>query len=417
MKRAHIRPKMPIVLIIAFLSPLSAAFAPESRFTLDQAVEAALIRNPDILAARTRIEAARGRTLQLGARPDPLVVLGVGGIPLPGLKKEGDETEIDLGIEQVFEYPGKRSFRREIGRSGEALAEAEAERTALLVVGRVKRAYWKAVFARRSAESLQKSVERLDSLLGNIEIKYRSGAASYADILRARVEKARLRNDILEAEKERETSRIALNLLLGRPAADSLVLLTDLAFSPLDKDLASLQAQARESRPAFKIAALRKDTAAAAVQLAALARRPDLLAGFSFPGKRLNAWGVSFGLTLPFLRSGRWKGEALEAGAEQELSRLDAEALDRRVAAAVESAYAGAKAAEEQVLVFEQKLLREMADELKISLEYYQYGKIESFNLLDLHRTYVTAEVEHLKALYLYLVALADLETAGEESD
>jgi len=406
-----------IRLFLSALLPLSATVAQEGGLTLEKAVEIALTRNPDVLAARTQVEAARGRTLQLGARPDPQLVLSAEGIPLPGLKKEGDATEIDLGIEQIFEYPGKRSLRAGIGRSGEALAEAEAERVGLVVAGRVKRAYWKAAFARRSAETLEKSVEMIDALLANIQLKYQSGAAVYADILRTRAEKARLRNQILEAGKEREAARVELNVLLGRPAGEPVVLLTEMAFAPLAKDLASLQAEARTTRPSFKIAALNKERAAAIVKLAGLSRRPDFIAGFSFPGKRLNAWGVSFGLTLPFLRTARNKGEIKEAGAEEEISRLAADALDRRIAAALESAYAGAKAAEEQVLVFEQQLLREMADELKISLDYYQYGKIESFNLLDLYRTYIVAEVEHLKALFLYLTALASLETAGEESD
>jgi cobalt-zinc-cadmium efflux system outer membrane protein len=391
--------------------------AQEAGLTLEQAIEIALSRNPDILAARTQVEAARGRTLQAGARPVPQLVLSAEGVPLPGLKKEGDPTEINFGIEQIFEYPGKRSLRTEIGRSGEALAQAEAERVGLIVAGRVKKAYWKAVFARRSAATLEKSVEMLDALLANIQLKYQSGAAVYADLLRARAEKARLRNQILEAGKERETARVELNLLLGRPAGESLPLLTDMTFTPLTKNLASFQAEARSTRPLIKIAALRKDQAASAVKLAAFGRRPDFVAGFLFPSIRPNAWGVSFGLTLPFLRMDRTRGEVLEAGAEVELSRIAAEATDRMIAAALARAYAVGKAAEEQVLVFEQKLLRELADEIKISLDYYQYGKIESFNLLDLTRTYIMAEVEHLRALYLYLVALADLEIAGEESN
>jgi len=402
-------------LILAF-APRPAP-AQETGLTLERAVEAALAGNPDVLAARARVEAARGRTLQLGARPEPTVLLHLAGIPLPGLKREGDETEVELGIEQVFESPGKRPLRAEIGRRDESLAQAEAERTGLLVAGRVKRAYWKAVFASRSEESLGGSERLLDDLIENIQVKYRSGAAGYADLLRARAEKARLRNRILEVRKEGEASRAELNALLGRPSQEPLVLLTEMAFSPLARDLASIQAEARATRPSFKVAALARDQAAAAVKLAALGLRPDFVAGFSFPGKRLNAWGVSFGLTLPFLRPQRAKGEAVEAAAEAEVRRLSAEALGRRIAAAVAGAYSAAKAAEEQVLVFEQKLLREMADELKISLDYYRYGKIESFSLLDLYRTYVMAEVEHLNALYLYLTALADLETAGEETD
>ncbi|HSA96405.1 MAG TPA: TolC family protein, partial [Acidobacteriota bacterium] len=121
--------------------------------------------------------------------------------------------------------------------------------------------------------------------------------------------------------------------------------------------------------------------------------------------------------TMPFLRPGRARGEAIEAAAAAQASRIAAEALDRRVRTAVESAFAAAKSAEEQVLVYEQSLLQELEDELGIQLEYFRYGKIGTLSLLDLYRTFVSAQVEHLRAILLYNLALADLEVAGESLD
>ena len=172
--------------------------AQEGGLTIEKAVEIAQSRNPAVLAARTAIEAARGRKLQFASRPEPQLLGSVEGAPLPGLKKEGDQTEINLGIEQVFEYPGKRSLRAEIGRQGEDLARAELEKVQLLVAARVKKAYWRAAFAGSAAKALGKSESRLDALLADLQAKYRTSAASYADILRARAEKARLRNQIIE---------------------------------------------------------------------------------------------------------------------------------------------------------------------------------------------------------------------------
>jgi len=126
---------------------ISALSAEEAALTLDQAVALALARNPEVLAAQTRIEAARGRTLQLRSRPEPGLLASVEGLPIPGLKKEGDETEIHLGIEQTFEYPGKRSTRADLGRQGEEMAAADLDRVGLLLTARVKRAYWKAAFS------------------------------------------------------------------------------------------------------------------------------------------------------------------------------------------------------------------------------------------------------------------------------
>jgi cobalt-zinc-cadmium efflux system outer membrane protein len=411
------RTRVAFCAVLAAAIFISALSAEEAALTLDQAVALALARNPEVLAAQAKIEAARGRTFQLRSRPEPEVLASVEGLPIPGLKKAGDEVEIHLGLEQTFEYPGKRALRTEIGRRGEDMAEVELERARLLLGARVKRAYWAAAFAGSAAEALERSSARLDVLIEDLQAKYRTGAAAYADVLRARAEKARLRNQILDQAREARTAELELNELLGRPAGEPVLLATPLPFAPLDADAATLVERARTSLPSFRLAALRIAQAGSAVDLAGLSRRPDFLAGFLLPSLRPNAWGVSFGLTMPFLRPGRSKGLVMEATAEAEAGRQAAAALERRVRTAVETAYVAAKSAEEQVLVYEKSLLRELEDELAIELEYFRYGKTETLGLLDLHRTFVLAQVEHLRALFLYNLALADLEVAGESAD
>ncbi|MHB8093998.1 MAG: TolC family protein [Candidatus Aminicenantales bacterium] len=405
---------------VAFMAALiivSALPAQEGGLTLEKAVEIALAHNAEVLAAGTRLEAARGRTLQLGARPEPRILAGVEGVPLPGLRKDGDATEVSLGIEQVFEFPGKRSLRAELGRHGEDTAAVELDRIKLLVTARVKRAYWNAAFARDAVQTLGKSERRLDVLLADLQSKYRTGAAAYADILRVRADKARLRNQILDQERELRSAGLRMNELLGRPDGEPPDLLTPLTFAPLGADLETIWENARASRPSFRIAAIRNDRAAAALKLAGLGRNPDFVAGLSLPSVRPNAWGISFGLTMPFLRPGRVRGEAMEARAEAEAGRIASEALDRRVRTAVSIAFIAAKSAEEQVFVYERSLLKELEDELGIQLEYLRYGKTEAYSLLDLHRTFVQAEVEHLRAVLLFNIALVDLEVAGEEQE
>jgi cobalt-zinc-cadmium efflux system outer membrane protein len=403
--------------VAAALCILSALSAEEGGLTLEKAVDTALARNPEVLTARSRLDAARGRTLQLASRPVPQLAAGLEGIPLPGLKNEGDETEIRFGIEQTFEYPGKRGLRAEIGRQGEALAAAELDRVRLLLSARVKKAYWTAVFAGSAAAALGRSADQLDALLEDVQARYQTGAAAYADVLRIRAEKARLRNQALEQAKDKRAAELELEALLGNPPGEPAELSTPLPFVPLAVDAAALLERARAALPAFRIAALGAERASSAVKLAGLERRPDFLAGFLLPSLRPNAWGVSFGLTLPFLRPGRARGAEMEAAAEAEAARLAAAAVETRVRTSVESSYAAAKSAEDQVRVYETSLLRELEDELGIQIEYFRYGKTEAYAVLDLHRAYVQAQVEHLRALLLYNLALADLEVAGESAE
>ena len=405
----------PVLAALAAFVIVSALPAQEGGLTLERAVELALAGHPEIREAQARIEAARGRTLQFASRPEPQLTAGLEGIPLPGLREEGDVLEVRLGIEQVFEYPGKRSLRTDIGRKGEDLAGAELDRVRLLLAARVKRAYWQAVFAAGAVTALERSGARLDALREDLESKYRTGAAAYGDVLRARAEKARLKNQALDQARERRTAELELIGLLGLSPGDPVDLATPLPYAPLEADPSALWERARTTLPSMRAASIRTEQAASAVKLAGLGRRPDFLAGFLLPSVRPNAWGVEFGLTLPFLRPGRARGQAIEAAAEADAVRLASEALSRRVRTAVEGAFAAAKSAESQVLVYERSLLTELEDELAIELEYFRYGKTQAFGIIDLHRTLVQAQVEHLRALLLYNLALADLEVAGEE--
>ena len=401
-----------LILFASAISPLGASG--EEGLTLEQAVTIALQRNLEILLAQKDLVTATAKRLQMEAISDPALVFSTEGI---GLKKRSDgsnEKEISLGLEQDLEFPGKRALRGKIGMFGEERSALELERVRLLIAARVKKAYYKAVLAQRTIGALDHAASLLDQFIENLLVKYQSGAALYSDVLRARVEKARLENQIIEERKESGTARAVLNLLMGRRGDESMNLATDMTYVPMKEDLPGLKEEARASRPSLKISALKRRMFETGLGMARMSRLPDFSLGLYFPSLRAGAWGFSVGLTVP-LWGKRQKGEILEAEAANDGAIILAEQEERRLMAGIESAYASVRAAEEQVKVFEQKLLKDMEDELKLGLSYYQYGKIEFFNLLDLYRTYAAARLEHLKSLYLYLVSLADLEVAGEE--
>lgn len=400
------------ILYLAFL-PGSLARAADD-LTLEQAIDLALKNNPDIIAAQQGLTISRGKRLQMEALSNPSVVFSNEGM---NFRKKADgqgETEISLGVEQSLEFPGKRPLRRTIGRIGEEQAALELDRIRLLVKARVKKAYYKTVLFMRTLESLEDSSSLLDQFIENLIVKYRTGGASYSDVIRAKVEKARLRNQIITEQKERTVASTELNLLLGRKGDEPMLLTTDLAYLPLDKDLPTLMDEARTSSPTLKIAASKRRQSETGLKLASKSRLPDFSLGLYFPSLRTSAWGFLAGISVP-LWGTKQKGEIMEAEAANEIALISAEKEERRIMARLETAYASVRAAEEQVKIFEQILLKDMEDEIKLGISQYQYGKIEFFNLLDLYRTYATVRLEHLKSLYLYLVSLADIEVAGEE--
>jgi len=407
-----VRKQLSLVLFFAALF-CPPAFG-EDGLTLDQAVQTALKRNPAILLAQKNMAGATAKRLQMEALSDPTLVFRDEGLSLKNQPSGGSDKEYSLGIEQGLEFPGKRALRAEIGRYGEDQAALELERTRLLVAARVKKSYYKAVLSRRTLESLEKSSGLLDQFGENLIIKYRAGTASYSDVLRAKVEKARLQNQIIEQRKDGALAKAELNLLLGKKGDDAPTLSTDIAYIPWTKSLPVLMEESRAASPTLKLLASKRRMSEAGLRLARKSVLPDFSLGLYFPSLRGSAWGFSLGVNLPLWRT-RQNGEIMEAQAADDSALINAENEELRIMTRIENAYAGVKASEEQVKIFEQRLLKDMEDELKLGLSDYQFGKLEFFNLLDLYRTYTVAQLEHLKSLYLYLISLADLEVAGEE--
>ena len=415
--RKHRRRRARLIFAFGLLTAFAAAAdriteAPAD-LSLSRAVELALAGHPDILLAREEAKAAAARRRQIEARSDPQLSVGTAGIPWT-LKSGEVETEYSLGMEQAFEFPGRRSARVDIARRDEDAALLDIERVGLLLTAKVKKSYYRAVLAGQTLSAIGSLSGLLDRFLDAMTIRFESGDAAYADILRARVEKAKLQNRLIEARRETDASRAELLLLLGLPSEQPIRLTDDLAFRPFEPSLEQVLESARASRPSVRLARLRESRSEAEIRLAALAGKPDFEAGLFIPSKNVRGWGFSFGLNLPLSKI-RTEGFRAEAAASAAKSMIRTEALNRRLAVLIGAAYANARSAEEQVKVFEQRLLGEIEAEIQNGLEQYRLGGLEAYALLDLFRSLSEARIEHLSALHLYAVALAEMETAGEE--
>jgi len=220
---------------------------------------------------------------------------------------------------------------------------------------------------------------------------------------------------MLEERKNEAAALAELNLEIGRRADEPTALSTDLAYVPMTRELAAWKDEARATSPTLKLLAAKKRQAGASLDLARKNGLPDFSLGLYYPSKHMEDWGFYVGVSLPVWKTRR-AGEVMEAEAAAESAALSEGQEEMRLMSRIGRAFDSVKTAEAQVRIFEQKLLKDLEDELRISLSQYRIAKIEFFNVLDLYRTYVEARLERLKSLYLYLTALADLDVAGEDA-
>ncbi|MGH3952072.1 MAG: TolC family protein, partial [Pseudonocardiaceae bacterium] len=185
---------------------------------LDPLVAHALMVHPLIRAAVDRVEAARAAIRPAGARPDPMLMAGVMNLPLSDPGFTDFMTMKTIGIGQVFPYPGKLGLRRRVAELELAASEARLEAVRLAVAEEVKQAYYDLAFLDHALEVLQNNERLLANLIQVTGARYGVGTGGQQDVLKARVEAARLAEEAVALMERRRAALARLNAALYRPS-------------------------------------------------------------------------------------------------------------------------------------------------------------------------------------------------------
>ena len=388
------------------------AHSEQRTFSLAEAVATAMKNNPDVLRSEKEIEIAQARTLQLGAIPNPELVFSNEGIPF---HSGGGGREMSLGFRQLVEFPGKRGLRKALGQAGEEISLATFESARLLLITRVKKAYWRAAYSETALAHLESTLENLREYQKMAAIRFQAGEVASTDVLRGRLEEVRVQNEIIEARQRLQEDKASLWLMMGAEPPGQYPGLEEMSFAPLTLALEELKKAASE-RPVLRALRHELDLRATAVELARKNRYPDLRLGLFSPSLYKSGWGFELELSIP-LWGQSFEGQVLEGQALREQGAISLTSAARRIMIRVETSYARARAASDQVALIETSLLQDAADLLSAGIINYQYGRIDSLNLIDMYRMHRDARLEYLRALLNYHLVLAELEAAGEDLD
>ena len=188
--------------------------------TLDELVTEALDRNPEILAAGRKFDAATKRPSQVSTLPEPKFSFTNFGVGHPASALNGsDFAYLGIGVSQEFPLAGKAV-------SDEAMArkEADSERQMVLdaelrVISRLKQAYYDLSYSHKAIEIVEKNRDLLDKFTKIAEAKYRVGSGIQQDVLKAQVEISTLMQRLEMLGQQRGSLEAFINSLLNRPVS------------------------------------------------------------------------------------------------------------------------------------------------------------------------------------------------------
>ena len=414
------------------------SFAATGDSTLDLLIRAAVEDNSTLRAARDRTTASRARVRPAGTRPDPNLQAGLITIPVAKPSLTDDNfTMLMVGVQQSFPWPGKLALRTRAATLDAEAVDAMLVGARLAVVRDVKAAYYELAYLDHALEIAERTRTVLAGVIRVTESHFGTGTGLQQDVLKARVEAARLAESATMLVEARVTALAGLNATLERPG-DTPVRPAELparlaraaiagnpanirfatgtlgsraADSPLPP-VATLQALALAHSPALREHEARIAAQAARVELARKDYKPDFDVMVQYNHRVAYPDLLTAQVTIPLrLQKGARQDQAVAENAA-ELSALEAEhrASVHAINARVASLASDIERNRTQLALYVKAILPQARAAVTSTLATYQAGRADLLTLLDLQNTVFTTETAYFRALSDFAKAVAELE-------
>jgi cobalt-zinc-cadmium efflux system outer membrane protein len=400
------------IAVIGFSLGLAAAATGQSageaagaeHLNLEQLERIALEKNPTLVQARAEVVAARGRGLQAGLLPNPVVGYSAEDFAYRAGVGQGKQG---VFVEQTVPLGGKLALGRAIFASEVAEAEANYETQRLRVVNSVRALYWEALISARRVQVRERLAALSDEAVRVSHQLYNVGAADRPDVLEAEIESREALLGLVAARNQQHHTWLSMATMIGEPERriQPLAGKDEAAPPELDRDEA-VAALLRES-PQLQSARARLERAAATVRHADRESFPDLFLRFGSdydrervqPSGQPVGWEASgeIGISIPLFNSNRGGKEAARAKFERsqaEVERVEL-ALRSRVSAIFEAYLNALRMTEE----YSTEILPRAEEAYRLYLERFREMAAAYPQVLIAQRTLFQTSERYLSAL------------------
>jgi cobalt-zinc-cadmium efflux system outer membrane protein len=380
----------------------------QARPTLRDILDVALRRNPDIVAARVRVDSAHGEQRIARAIPNPIV-------------NSAPNQPWQYTVSLPLDLTPQRLFRTRAAARATDAAFADAADVVRQVTFAVRQAFSDVLLAERTRALADERREIFRQLLAADSVRLRAGDLPEREITKAELELARVDAELLRASAQVHASRLALQLEMGIAAPDtSFTVSGDLAYQAVIIPEDSLPVLAARLRPDLVAARERTAQSEAIKHLAGTlwVPTPELTYSYQHGGQFARGdlftngspYAIGFGFTLPlfyFNGGERDKGRAGLAAAQLATARTQAQ-VATDIATAVDS-YRSARGLAER---YESGLLERARSVLETARYAYGTGAISLLELLDAIATWSDTRSAYYTALHDYWISVYAVERA-----
>jgi outer membrane protein TolC len=401
--------------------PAVAAVAPvfsslEGPHRVEEYIQFALEQNPEIQAARKRMESFAHQVPVAASLQDPM--LNITAQPAP-VETAAGAQDLILSTNQKLPWFGKLDTRASVAEAQTNVARAQLAAAELAIIAKVKRAYYELYFIQQATSVTEAEQRLLGEIRDVANTRYKAGQTSQQDVLRADLEISDVENDLIRLRQQLQSGQARLARILHAAPQTRVMALDRLSPEQAPRDLDWLQQQAVAARPELhaQLAAIERDQQA--VELARLDYKPDVTLGMSWID--VSSAGISpvadgrdallltAGFNLPVYRK-RLDSSVRSAEAKAVSTARDYDAMRDGTLEEVADLFAQAKSHQDMLTLFREDILPKSRQTLEVSGKAYNVGEIDFLQLIDNWRLLLRYEVSYRRLEANLRQVLAELE-------
>ena len=380
-------------------------------FDLDRIIDLALERNPAIAGAQSVIEQNEGMQAQAGAYPNPTIVAQTADATIQDPRNGDRITERGVMVNQTVEWPGMRAARQHAADAGLAGATVGLDEAKLNLIAEVKQAFYELLLAERTVDLLQQNLEIVQEVARIVRARVRSGEGPQFEAVKADVEVLKAKQEMTKAKNAVRVKLVGLDTLTAGALGPRYKVQGD--FRSLRDRLDPEQMAARDlsQHPILKRQGKLVEQAELTVTKERQGRVPNVTI-FGGYAREIGREAVMAGVSLPTPLWYRQQGHIATALGTQRKEEAELIRAKNDLARAINQHAREAETAQEQILVYEEGLLKQAQEALRIAQLSFRQGASSLLDVLDAQRVQRQVAVDYNQARFELSLALTRFERA-----
>jgi outer membrane protein, heavy metal efflux system len=384
---------------------------------LEEYLQIAIEQNPELQSLRSLYDSQQERVREVGVLMDPEITVAYDFNPMMYDSYLG---RFSISAMQMFPWFGSLDARREIQRSAANVNQSRVDSRQLEILRDVQLFWLDIAETYQQIRIAEENLELIRDLEKLVEVRYETGRAGQADILRIQMEEQRLKTRIADLEDRINPMKARFNELLNRDAAADIETTDRITIRKIPYSDDESRSLISQLNPLFDGIEAEKSAAEKQRRLADLDGRPSFGLGLEvmgrdfgpmsmFPDSKESIIGMAT-VRVPLFRS-RYSSQQRQADHQIRAISLQRDQTENRLMTELEQYLEEIRSSERTIHLLDEELVPRAEQALRILSEEYSTGNARFDELLQIQRELLELEIERVETVVNQNKAVVRIES------